>query len=650
MPADIPPRLRTLLRDCLIRDPRQRLRDIGDARLVLDKIIAGVPDDAGAVTPATVAAVPSRSSVLPWAVAGAVAILSVALAIPAMRHFAEAPPPETRLDIVTPPTTQPAVFELSPDGTQIVFVASDAKTSRLWLRSLSTTEAQPLAGTEGATRPFWSPDSRSVGFFADGSLKRLNLGGGAPQTLAPAPNGVGGTWNADDAIVFAPSTTTPLMHVSASGGTAVALTTLGPEQFGHMDPRFLADGRRFVFRVGGSEDVDGIYLGTLDGSAPTRLIPQVSAATPAPGDWLLWLRAGALVAQRLDAAQRVLEGNVVTVADRMPLGTASSQFPVSVSATGLVAYRTREGSERQLTWFDRSGVVQGVVGEPDDSLLGPRVSPDGRRIAVIRTVQDNTDIWLWDGARSSRFTFFAGQDRQPVWSPDGSRIVYQALGQGMGELWFKLASGAGEEERLLATELVLTPTSLSPDGRFVMYMSIDPTTDGDLWVLPVGGGAEHGTPFVFLKTPFREAYGSFSPDSRWVAYHSNESGRPEVYVRPFVPPVEAGAVEPAAAGQVQISIAGGIHPVWRADGKELYYIDREGDLMAAPVLVKGTTVEPGVPVKLFATRIYGGGADIQVGRQYDVTPDGRFLINAQVNDTIAPITLLQHWNPDAKKK
>jgi Tol biopolymer transport system component len=647
MPADIPPRLRTLLRDCLIRDPRQRLRDIGDARLVLDKIISGAPDDAGAVTPATDAAVPPRSSVLPWAVAGAVAILSIALAIPAMRHLAEAPPPETRLDIVTPPTTQPAVFELSPDGTQIVFVASDAKTSRLWLRSLSTTEAQPLAGTEGATRPFWSPDSRSVGFFADGSLKRLNLGGGAPQTLAPAPNGYGGTWNAEDVIVFAPSTTTTLMRVPAGGGTAVALTTLGPEQYGHFEPRFLADGRRFVFIVGGSADVDGIYLGALDGNTPTRLVPQVNAVTSAPGDWLLWLRAGSLVAQRLDAEQRVLTGNVVTIADRMPY---TAPRPASVSATGVVAYRTKEGLERQLTWVDRSGVVRGIVGEPDDSWLSPRVAPDGRRIAVIRWVQDNADIWLLDGARSSRFTFFRGQDRQPVWSPDGSRIVYQALGQGMGELWFKLASGAGEEERLFATDLLMTPTSLSPDGRFLLYISIDPTSNADLWALPLGRGAEHGAPFVFLKTAFREAYGSFSPDGRWVAYHSNESGRAEVYVRPFVPPGEAGTAAPAAAGQVQISTAGGIHPVWRADGKELYYLDPDGDLMAAPVIVAGGAVEPGVPVKLFSTRIYGGGVDIQQGRQYDVTRDGRFLINAMVNDTIAPITLLQHWNPDAKKK
>jgi hypothetical protein len=204
--------------------------------------------------------------------------------------------------------------------------------------------------------------------------------------------------------------------------------------------------------------------------------------------------------------------------------------------------------------------------------------------------------------------------------------------------------------RLLGTDQVLTPTSVSPDGGFLMYNSIDATSNGDLSVLPLSGSAGHGTPFVFFKTPFREVYGSFSPDGRWVAYHSNESGRPEVYVRPFVPPGEAGTVAPAAAGQVQISIAGGIHPAWRLDGKELYYINPDGDLMAAPIVVTGAAVEPGVPVRLFATRIHGGGADIQQGRQYEVTRDGRFLINARVSDTVAPITLLQHWNPDAKKQ
>ena len=302
--------------------------------------------------------------------------MAVALAIPAVRHLRETPPPappETRVEIVTPATDEPTSFALSPDGRQIVFVASGDGASRLWLRSLATTTAQPLAGTEGATFPFWSPDGRSVGFFAGGALKRLDLGGGAPQTLAPAISGRGGTWNADGVIVFAPSATSPLMRVSATGGAAVAVTTLGPQQSGHRAPHFLPDGRRFLFYVRGAPDTAGIYLGALDGSAPTRLTPADSAGVYLPAGWLLWVRAGTLVAQRLDVAQAALTGEPVTLADGVAVD-GSCRSAVSVAATGLVAYRTGAGSQRQLTWVDRSGTARGTVGDPDGtSRRSPRV-------------------------------------------------------------------------------------------------------------------------------------------------------------------------------------------------------------------------------------------------------------------------------------
>jgi dipeptidyl aminopeptidase/acylaminoacyl peptidase len=231
----------------------------------------------------------------------------------------------------------------------------------------------------------------------------------------------------------------------------------------------------------------------------------------------LWVRGGALVAQRLDVAQRALSGDVLTVADGLNLENAGGRSAVSASATGVVAYRTTKGSERQLTWFDRSGVARGVVGEPDVSLLTPRVSPDGRRLAVTRTVQDNPDIWLWDGARWTRFTLTPGRDAQIVWPADGTRIVYQSLGRGLGEIQSRLTSGAGGEEPLLGADQVLTPTSVATDGRFLMYMTIDPVSTSDLWVVPLGDGAKPGTPSLYLKTSFREAYGVFSPDGRWVA-------------------------------------------------------------------------------------------------------------------------------------
>ena len=264
----------------------------------------GTPDDAMAVTAATRLS-PIGVTRRCRGLASALAVVAVALSIPVVRHLRETRRrSETRVDIVTPASAQPTSFALSPDGRQIVFVASDDKVSRLWLRSLSTTAAQPLAGSEGAVYPFWSPDGDSVGFFAGGALKRLDLGGGAAQTLAPAANGRGGTWNADGVIVFAPNLTSPLMRVSATGGAATPVTTLGPQHAGHLDPQFLPDGRRLLFTVDGLADVNGIYLGGLDGGSPTQLASVVSSGVYAPAGWLLWVRAGSFVAQRLDVSDR----------------------------------------------------------------------------------------------------------------------------------------------------------------------------------------------------------------------------------------------------------------------------------------------------------------------------------------------------------
>jgi Tol biopolymer transport system component len=646
LPAGTPATIRKLLRRCLEKDRARRLADAADARLEIEEAMAAPSPPEGGVTATSPASAP-RGPLAWMAVAALAGVGMVAMAVPTLRHLRETPPPETRVEIVTPATDQTASFALSPDGRQIVFVASGDGGSRLWLRSLATTTAQPLLGTEGARLPFWAPDGRSIGFFAGGALKRLDLGAGAPQTLAPVIFGSGGTWNADGVIVFAPSLTTPLMRVSATGGAAVAVTTLGPQQQGHVAPQFLPDGRRLLFYVWGAPDAAGFLLGTLDGSAPTRLSPSDSAGVYLPSGWLLWVRTGTLVAQRLDVAQAALTGEPVTVADGVAVdSTALFVSAVSVAATGLLAYRTGTGSQRQLTWVDRSGMARGPVGDPDDGLNEPRVSPDGRRMVVVRTVQGNQDIWLLDGARMSRFTFDPAWDIRPIWSPDGTRIVFRSNRNGLGDLYQKLSSGAGVEERLGASDQGRVPTSWSADGRFLLYESSDPQTNADLWVVPMVGDR---TASVFLKTPFREAKGAFSPDGRWVAYHSNESGRNEIYVRPFVPPGALGTATGTAGGQWQVSTVGGIHPVWRPDGRELYYLNPAGAMMAAPITVTGTTLAPGTPVVLFPTRIVGGGVDLQHPRQYDVAPDGRFIINTVLGDAAAPITLLQNWHPEAKK-
>jgi eukaryotic-like serine/threonine-protein kinase len=646
----INPQLEKIVQRCLEKKPERRFQSASDLAFALAAL--SMPSSSGANRTAAAQALDtlttSQRSGLGdhvWMIAFAVAVLGmVAMMVPAVRHLRETPPPlppETRTDIVTPATDQPTMFALSPDGRQIVFVASSGDgPSRLWLRSLAMTTAQPLALTEEAKYPFWAPDGRSIGFFAGGALKRLDFGGGTPRTLAPALNGSGGTWNSEGVIVFAPNFNNPLMRVSATGGAATAVTSSGPQR-GVSAPYFLPDGRRFLFYVFGEPDTAAIYLGTLDGSAPVRLTLANSSGVYLPSGWLLWVRTDTLVAQRLDMAKATLTGETVTLAYGVTVDAAFGQSAVSVASTGLVAYRTGTGSERQLTWVDRSGTRQGTVGEPDGSISEARVSPDGRRVVVVRTVDGNTDLWLLDGPRMSRFTFDPTPDDRPVWSPDSTRIVFRSR----RDLYQKGASGAGVDERLLDSDQSKVPTSWSADGRFLLYESIDPQTNADLWIVPIVG--DH-TPSVFLKTAFREAKPAFSPDGRWVAYHSNKSGRNEIYVRPFVPPASPGAPIETASEQ-QVSIAGGIHTVWRHDGKELYYLNPAGAMMAVLINVTGTTLQPGAPVVLFPTRILGGGVDAQHGRQYDVAPDGRFLINTVLDSAPAPITLLMNWNPEVKK-
>jgi len=685
LPATTPVSIRTLLRRCLEKDRKRRLTDAGAARLEIDEALAtpAAGDRRAYPTTDVRQSAPdgqplnpdprprARRSALPWVVAGTLAVALVA-ALLAWAPWQPVPVlPETRLDIVTPATDQPTSFALSPDGRYIVFVASGDGAARLWLRPLAATTAEPLAGTEGATAPFWAPDSRSIAFFAGNALKRLDLGSGAPQILAPSAGVRGGTWSRDGVIVFAPSDSAGLMRVSATGGAVVPVTTLGPQQQGHWAPHFLPDGR-LLFFVAGAAETTGIYLGTLEGSPPTRLtsadsagayltVGALSAAASAEGGWLLWVRAGTLVAQQLDLATTALTGEPLTIADGVAVDERFG-MAVSVTAAGQVAYRAGVG-RRQLTWVDRAGTARGTVGDTDGGVESstvsfngaPRVSPDGRRVVVARTLQGNQDIWLLDGPRMTRLTFDAGRDVLPVWSPDGTRIAFRSSRTGAGDIYLTPTGGAGVDERLVASNESDTPNSWFPDGRFLLYQHTDPQTrTTDLWVVPV---AADRTPSVFLKTPFREAYGAFSPDGRWVAYQSNESGRMDVYVRPFVAPGTEGEAlrrpsgQPpeAVAAQWQVSTAGGVYPAWRRDGKELYYLNPAGAMMAVPIAVNGASVDPGAPVMLFHTHIAGGGVDAQQGRNYDVAPDGRFLINTVLDDVIAPITLLMNWRPDAKR-
>jgi Tol biopolymer transport system component len=443
-------------------------------------------------------------------------------------------------------------------------------------------------------------------------------------------------------ILFSPTMIAPLFRVAASGGgEAIPVTTLD-RQTSHRLPQFLPGGRQFLFFALGTPQTGGIYIGSVDSKETKRLTASDAAGVYMPPGWLLWMRNGTLFAQRLDLAKLALSGEPVRVADPVRIDGFTYASAVSASATGLLAYKSGTPVQSQLTWFDRSGKALGILGAPDSNILWPRLSPDGRRVAVA---QGNFDIWLMDGAHTTRFTSDASVDAYATWSPDGSRVVFTSNRKGHYDLYQKSSGGASSEELLLESTQDKVPADWSPDGRFLLYLTLDPQTDWDLWVLPMEGDRK---PWPFLKTNFRDGAGVFSPDGRWVAYLSYQSGRSQVYIRPFLLPATAGAVD-RSVREWQVSTSGGMHPRWSPDGKELYYIAPDGKLMAAAINVDGATLDPGAPRALFQTRIYGGGVDSQQGRQYDVSRDGRFLINTVLEDNnAAPITLLQNWKPPAK--
>jgi Tol biopolymer transport system component len=632
LPANVPPRIRELLRLCLQKDVRKRRSDAADVRIDIEQALTESGEIAG--LPAA-----SRMRERLWMGIAAVLLIGMAvLTIPAVRYFREAAPaapPEMRLEINTPPTTNPASLAISPDGLKIVFAATSEGRSGLWIRSLGSMPARALPGTDGGIYPFWSPDSRSVGFFADGKLKRIDINGGSAQILANAVSGAGGAWNRQGVIVFAPTRISPIFRVSAKGGETAAVTGHDAQQSGHFFPQFLPDGEHFLYYARGAAEIRGVYIGQLDGLKTARVLDADSAAVYVFPGRLLFARGGALFAQDFDPDQRVLRGDPFPVAEQIALDAYGAG--VSASSEGPVVFRTGSGGgQRQFVWFDRSGKEIEKLGSPDTALSSyPVLSPDSRRVALSRVVNGNEDVWLLDIGRGalSRFTFDPADDEFSIWSPDGSRIVFDSNRNGTLDLYQKPVSGAASEEVLLADTHSKLPQDWSPDGRFLLYRIIDPKTSNDLWVLSLDGDRK---PFPVIQTKFDERNGQFSPDGKWIAYQSNESGRFEIYVQPFPDPL----------AKFQVSTNGGAQVRWRRDGKELFFIALDNRLMAAPIRLDsgGQALEAGAPVALFATHIGGAVGQDVYRQQYMVSPDGqRFLMNTIIEETTSPITVLLNW-------
>ena len=628
LPSNVPAGVRRMLRRCLERNRNRRLHHIADARIEIEDAASDPDQSAPQVTVSS-----RRERVL--AISTVALLLTFAAVLTAWFLRPAATVPERRVvEITTPRMPDPWSFALSPDGRRIAFVADHDGQPMLWVRALDVAGAQALSGTEGARRPFWSPDSRAIGFFAGSEMKRVDAGGGSVQVVTYVLAGTTAAWGADGTILFSSTASSSLRRVSAAGGAVQDATTAAANSTGHRHPQFLPGGRQFLFFVGGVDAVRGVYLGSLGSSSVIRLLPSdTQAAYVAPG-LLLFVRQRMLLAQPFDLARGMVSGEPVTVADSVAFDPITGTGAFSVSDGGLIAYRTARPSVTTLSWFDRSGNALGTLGPTElVDFSNVRLSPDGRRVAGERTIENETDLWLLDGTHQIRFTRGADgrMERLPLWSPDGNRIAFESVRSGSVALAEKPSGGDGIEEVLFASPDIKIPCDWSPDGQFLMYYVPDPKTGTDLWVLQRGSR----TPVAFLRTEANELWGQFSPDGRWVAYQSNETGRYEIYLRPF----------PAGGGPIPVSTAGGVYPRWSHDGRELFFISPDAKMMAVPIRGTATMVEAGPPVTLFATRRLGGGLNV-IGRshQYDVDADGRFLINAEVDSSIPQaITLVMNW-------
>ena len=631
---NIPPRVREICRRCLEKDLRRRFQDIGDVRYEIEAVLAGGKPSDIAAPPAS-GARPARLHRV-WT--ALLAFIALTLAIPATLYFRGTPneTPETRLDVTTPPTSDPISFAISPDGRNLVFVATSDGVSRLWLRSLDSTTPQAIAGTEGATYPFWSPDSRSVGYFADGKLKRIDAHGGTAQDLAPAASGRGGAWNKDGVIVFAPTGAGALYRISANGGEAMPVTEIeGARQNNHRMPQFLSDGRHFLFFAQGNER--GIYVGSLDSTQSRRLLEAEAAAVYIPPGNIVFIRQGTLFAQRFDDQKHEPVGDAFTVAQQVAFDPTLSIGALS-AARGVLVYRTGAAfGKRQLTWFDRSGKNLGMLGDPDIPGLNPELSPDGKNVALDRIVDGNPDIWLLEIARNvfTRVTFEERSDElAPIWSPDGNRVVFAARRKGVHDLYEKQI-GASMDAPHWESQVIKWPMAWSPDGQFLLYREQNPKTNFDLWALAVMGDRK---PTPIATTGFEEREAQFSPDGRWISYQSNESGNFEIYIQPF----------PGPGTKSRISTNGGAQARWRRDGKALFYIALDGKLTEVPITLSsnGQTVDVGKPTALFPTHLALGPVPAIQRHQYIVSLDGqRFLMNVTTEQQFTtPITLILNWN------
>jgi Tol biopolymer transport system component len=622
-----PPALERLISSCMAKDREDRIQSAHDVKLQL-RWIAEAGSQAG--VPAPVVARRRTSQRVAWIVAGVAAAASIAFAI---GFVLRAPLPARPLRVSILPPDQhnfdPMSIALSPDGTKLAFVASAPGGSpQLWVRPLDSTAAQPLAGTEEANFPFWSPDSHSLGFFADGKLRIIDASGGAVQTLADAANPRGGTWGADGTILYTPDTVSAMFRIPAAGGTPTlaigkekAAVTAGSPRW----PVFLPDGKHFIFFqfAPDSEGGGNIHLGSLDSQQDTPLVRSEYRAQYASGR-LVFVNGGNLMSQAFDDKKLKLSGNPIPVAEQVR-GESRGSAAFSLSNDGKLIFAGGQATSLDLAWYDRTGKKGDVI--DTGTFQDAHISPDGKKVSAARTdAGGHLEIYIYDLTRGtkSQFSFSQSRDDDPVWSPDGNTIVFDSARNGKIDLYTRPANGARQEELLYKDDLDKYPSSWSADGKYILYETIG-NGHFDMWVMPMFGDRK---PYPFLQEKFNTRYPAFSPDGKWVCFTSFEAGHPQVYVVAF----------PKPGGK--FLVGDGAVPVWSNNGKEILYMDDHARIAAVEVTAHGDSVELGKPQPLFPA---------QPGN-FEATADGKRILMMQAPVQNSPsLTLVVNWPQEPKK-
>ncbi|HEY3926857.1 MAG TPA: protein kinase [Candidatus Koribacter sp.] len=642
---DAPGGLARVIQICLHKEADERFQTAHDLKLELQRIAT---EPAAKEEPAEITA-PSKFGFVPWAMAGLLLVAAVWLGYKYIQAV-NAPQMSIQASILPPEKAQFSTngsesggAALSPDGKRLAFVAreSNAASDMLWIQPLNSRVAQAMSGTEGATYPFWSPDSRFVGFFAGGKLKKMDANGGPPQALCDAIAGRGAAWSRDDVILFSPTSASPLFRVPAAGGTPVQETRIDSKAGSttHRWPIFLPDGKHFIFWTTDSKEADngGLYLSSL-GSKNRKLLVQTESSGDYADGHLLFLRDGVLMEQKLNLSKQELEGSAAPVAEQVAINTSVYRSQFTVSNNGMLAYVGGSfTSGSQLVWYGREGKAAGPIFPEAALYSSPVLSPDGKRLAYALRVGSVQDIWVLDLERQtkSRLTFGTGRSFFPLWSPDGKWIYYVSIREGMDRIFRRPADGTGNEEKVLWVDgSDLIGNSISSDGKYMLYMRHDlsANNDWDIYALPLSG---EPTPIPQVTTQFREVIPVFSPDGHWIAYQSNESGVMQIYMKSF----------PGESGKYQVSTGGGQAPRWRGDGKELFFQGSEG-IYAVDVRENGAALQLGTPHLLFKANLVGPATG-----PFSPSADGmKFVINqAGSSGSNAPLTLLTNWEANLKQ-